>query len=166
MQTNYDPKVPTEHIVPQLEGTLANAISLSARLFESKEFNDKSGQPYILHKLAVYNNSLRFDDEELSIGCILHDVVEDTYYTLQMLRDEGYSERVVKIVDGLTRRIGETYENFIDRILNDQDCIKAKMCDIEHNSLILRLKGVRQKDLDRIVKYNKAYYILKEHLEH
>lgn len=143
---------------------LGNAIALASRLFESSEFNDKSGQPYILHCLEVRRNVMKWGDEELEIAAILHDVVEDTHYTLEMLLEEGYSPRVVGIVDGLTRRDRETYEDFINRILDNQDDIKCKMGDIEHNSLILRLKGVRQKDLDRIVKYNKAYYLLKSNL--
>ncbi len=144
---------------------LGNAIALASKLFESSKFDDKSGEPYILHCLEVRRNVMKWDDRELEIAAILHDVVEDTHYTLQMLLDDGYSTRVVKIVNYLTKPDTEQYQDFIDRILNDQDAIKVKMGDIEHNSLILRLKGVRQKDLDRIVKYNKAYYLLKSHLE-
>lgn len=144
---------------------LGNAIALASRLFEDSKFDDKSGEPYILHCLEVRRNVMKWDDRELEIAAVLHDVVEDTHYTLEMLLEEGYSPRVVKIVDGLTRRPNETYEEFIDRILNSQDDIKCKMGDIEHNSLILRLKGVREKDLARIVKYNKAYFLLKSHLE-
>jgi (p)ppGpp synthase/HD superfamily hydrolase len=147
------------------KGTLANAIALASRLFE--QVFDKSDQPYILHCLEVRRNVMKYEDVDLEIGAVLHDVVEDTHYTLDMLRVEGYSERVVNIVDGLTRRfdIGESYDDFISRILNSQDDIKVKMGDIQHNSLILRLKGIRKKDLDRAVKYNKAYYILKNHLK-
>jgi len=149
------------------KGTLANAIALASRLFEREKFNDKSDQPYILHCLEVRRNVMKYEDVDLEIAAVLHDVVEDTHYTLDMLRIEGYSERVVNIVDGLTRRFdkGESYDDFISRILNSQDNIKVKMGDIEHNSLILRLKGIRQKDLDRVVKYSKAYYILKSHLK-
>ena len=46
-----------------------------------------------------------------------------------------------------------------------RDAIKVKMADLEHNSLILRMKGIRRKDLDRIEKYQRSYFILKNHLE-
>lgn len=39
------------------------------------------------------------------------------------------------------------------------------MADLEHNSSILRLKGIRQKDLERIQKYHRAYFILEAHLK-
>lgn len=141
---------------------LGQAIALASKLFEN--ITDKSGEPYILHCLEVRRNVMKWNDLELEIGAVLHDVVEDTHYTLQMLLDEEYSPRVVDIVDGLTKREGESYEDFILRIIKNQDHIKCKMGDIEHNSLIPRLKGVRQKDLDRITKYNKAWYLLDSYL--
>ena len=149
---------------------LALAISITSKAFEN--VLDKGGEPYILHCLEVRRNVMRWDDTELEVAAILHDIVEDTdedsdiNWTLNSLRRKGFSERVIKIVDSLTRRFdeGETYEQFISRILNDSDSIKCKMGDIEHNSLILRLKGIRQKDSERIIKYNKSYWLLKSHL--
>ncbi len=55
--------------------------------------------------------------------------------------------------------------NTVHILENDQDAIKVKMADLEHNSLILRMKGIRRKDLDRIEKYQRSYFILKNHLE-
>ncbi len=42
------------------------------------------------------------------------------------------------------------------------DAIKVKMADLRHNSDITRLKGIRDKDIERMVKYQKFYLELKE----
>lgn len=125
---------------------------------------DKSGEPYILHCLQVMQNVKKYNDVELQIAAVLHDIVEDTDITFQDLEDLGYSPRVIKIVKHITREDNISYDDEIARICNDQDSIKVKMADLEHNSSILRLKGIRQKDLERIQKYHKAYFILQAHL--
>lgn len=142
---------------------LDQAIALAATKFVG--VYDKSGEPYILHCLTVMENVKKWGDVELQIAAVLHDIVEDTEVTLEDLRKWGYSPRVVKIVDHVSKREGNSYDEEIARICNDQDSIKVKMGDLEHNSSILRLKGVREKDLQRIQKYHKAYFTLKNHLE-
>ena len=60
----------------------------------------------------------------------------------------------------MTRREGEDYSQFIVRCGNNKDARVVKKEDLRDNSDITRLKGVRQKDLDRMVKYQKAYVYL------
>lgn len=138
------------------------AIALAASKFVG--VFDKSGEPYILHCLQVMQNVKKYNDVDLEIAAVLHDIVEDTDITFQDLEDLGYSPRVIKIIKHVTREDNISYDDEIARICNDQDSIKVKMADLEHNSSILRLKGIRQKDLERIQKYHKAFFILQAHL--
>ena len=150
-----------------MKSKLSYAIALAAEKFEGKY--DKSGEPYILHCLAVMENVKKWDDVELQIAAVLHDIVEDTNVTLYDLKNlYGFSQRVCNIIASVTFPKCTT-EEYLSRILNvvcdDQDSIKVKMADLEHNSLILRMKGITDKDMERLKKYHKAYYILKAHLE-
>lgn len=69
-----------------------------------KTMRRKSGEPYILHPIAVAKISV----EEIglgvrsTIGALLHDTVEDTDITLDDVKREFGSE-ITKIVDGLTK---------------------------------------------------------------
>ena len=143
---------------------LDRAIALASEKFVG--VYDKSGEPYILHCLQVMNNVRKYNDAELSIAAVLHDIVEDTDVTFADLEELGYSPRVIKIIKHVTREDDISYDDEISRICNDQDSIRVKMADLEHNSSILRLKGFRQKDLERIQKYHRAYFILQSHLNH
>lgn len=96
---------------------------------------DKSGKPYILHPTFVAG--LVADatgDEELVAAAWLHDVVEDTDITIEHLRANGFSERTISTVAAVTRKDGETYSEFIARIV-DRDAAIVKMADILHNTL-------------------------------
>jgi len=42
--------------------------------------------------------------------------------------------------------------------------MRVKLCDLRHNSDIRRLKGVRPKDIERVVKYHNMYLAIKEEL--
>ena len=67
----------------------------------------KSGEPYIIHPIAVATVVARDLGLEPSvIAAILHDVVEDTDYTVEDIRNL-FGENVSRIVDGLTKLSGE-----------------------------------------------------------
>lgn len=68
----------------------------------------KSGEPYILHPIAVASivcNEIGLGSTSIS-AALLHDVVEDTDYTVVDIRDM-FGESVARIVDGLTKLSGE-----------------------------------------------------------
>ena len=91
---------------------------------------DKSGAPYILHPLRVM---FAMDtDEEMQVA-VMHDVVEDTDYSPEGLRNRGFSERVVQAVMALTRMEGETYMDYVARAARDPIARKVKLADIEDN---------------------------------
>lgn len=125
---------------------------------------DKGGNPYILHPLKVMHY-LKSDDEELMAIAVLHDVVEDTAITYAYLREQGLSERVIDGVRDVTKVPGETPEEYQARVMRNIDSIRVKMEDLRHNSDIRRLKGVTEKDIARVVVYQKFYTELKEALK-
>ena len=125
---------------------------------------DKGGTPYILHPLKVMHY-LKTDDEELQCIALGHDVIEDTNVTYKDLREAGISERVIEGIDALTKRLGETYEDYKERVYVNRDAMKVKLCDLRHNTDIRRLKGVREKDLERMAKYQRFYLEIQTKLQ-
>jgi (p)ppGpp synthase/HD superfamily hydrolase len=125
---------------------------------------DKGGNPYILHPLKVMHY-LKTDDEELMCIALGHDVIEDTSVTYKDLRDAGISERVIAGIAALTKQPGQTYDEYKERVFANEDAMQVKMADLRHNTDIRRLKGVTEKDLARMAKYQMFYLELKARLE-
>ncbi len=91
-------------------------------------------------------------------------MIEDTDVTFADLREAGMSERVISGIDALTKRRGETYDEYKERVFANPDAMKVKLCDLRHNTDIRRLKGVTDKDVARIAKYHTFYVELREKL--
>lgn len=117
---------------------------------------DRGGAPYILHPLKVMHY-LKSEDEELQCIALGHDVIEDTSVTFQDLRDANISERVISAMRALTKMPGESYDEYKSRVFANRDAMRVKLADLRHNSDIRRLKGVTDKDLARIAKYQRFY---------
>ncbi|MBI5914283.1 MAG: bifunctional (p)ppGpp synthetase/guanosine-3',5'-bis(diphosphate) 3'-pyrophosphohydrolase [Bacteroidetes bacterium] len=103
----------------------------------------KSGEPYILHPIEVAQICV----EEIGLGptaavcALLHDVVEDTDYTLDDIRRE-FGEKIAVIVDGLTKLDGtatsespqaENFRKVISTLVIDVRVVLIKMADRMHN---------------------------------
>lgn len=140
---------------------LSKAIYIATKIHRDQY--DKGGKPYILHPLHIMNQ-LMFDVELATIG-VLHDVIEDSkgrvdFVTLTLA---GFSRRILEGLDLLTHKEGDDYLGvYIKNICSNYDAIRVKRKDLEHNSDITRLKGIRPKDIERIEKYHKAFLILGE----
>lgn len=137
------------------KGQLLNAMLVFCTNKHANQF-DKGGNPYILHPLKVMYY-LKSDDEELLCIAIGHDVIEDTDATYAELRALGCTERVIDGIKALTKVPGETYEDYQARVKANIDAVRVKMCDLRHNSDIRRLKGVTEKDINRVAKYQRFY---------
>jgi len=125
---------------------------------------DKGGAPYILHPLAVMQMT-KSNDEEIQCIALGHDVIEDTKITFQDLREQGMSERIIEGIRALTKMPGQTYDEYKQVVFANRDAMIVKMADLRHNTDIRRLKGVTEKDLTRMAKYQMFYLELKERLE-
>ena len=135
---------------------IEEAVALAALAHAGQK--DKAGEPYLLHPLRVM---LRLAGEDARIIAVLHDAVEDTEVTLDDLRKKGFSEAVVRGVDALTRREGETYEAFIDRLAPDALARQVKLADLEDNMDLRRRIPLTPADFERLDRYWRAYARLK-----
>jgi (p)ppGpp synthase/HD superfamily hydrolase len=136
--------------------TLVKAIEIA--LQAHRDQTDKGGVPLVLHPLRVM---MKMDTDEERIAAVLHDVVEDSYWTLEDLRKVCFSEAILELIDLLSRRKGESYEHFIDRIKVNPTAIKIKLADLEDNMDPKRLPGLTPKDVDRLNRYIRAWKELK-----
>ena len=89
---------------------LENAIRIAVAAHQGQL--DRAGQPYILHPLRVMARCQSADEK---IVAVLHDVVEDTHWSFDDLRKEGFSEVIIQALDCVTKREGEPYEDFVRR---------------------------------------------------
>lgn len=125
---------------------------------------DQGGKPYAMHPLAVMA-LLDSDDEELQCIALLHDAVEDSKLKYAEMREIGFSERIIAGVGDMTKVPGQTEDEYYEKLKKNPDAILVKMADLTHNSDLRRLKGLRDKDIDRMIKYQKRYWELKQILE-
>ena len=122
---------------------------------------DKGGKPYILHPMWVMNK-VRHLGPDFMTAAILHDVVEDSSLTIEGLITLGFNQDVIAAVRALTHdHQNMSYEDYIKSIKNNTIATAVKLRDIEHNSKITRLKGLRPQDFERLAKYHRAYIYLK-----
>ena len=133
--------------MPDLERALAIAVEAH------RGQQDRIGAPYILHPLRVM---LRVRTTEQKIVAILHDVVEDTPWTLESLRNEGFSNAIIRAIDCLTRREGEDYFDFVLRSKSDPIARVVKLADLEDNMDVNRMTQVTDKDVERLNRYKRA----------
>lgn len=135
---------------------LDKAILIAAKVHEGQE--DKYGRPYILHPLRVM---MRVNTDIEKIVAILHDVIEDSELNLQDLEQEGFSPEVIEAVDRLTKREGEAYAQYIDRIKDHRLARTVKLADLEDNMNMQRADNFEEEDFQRFSKYHNAWIILK-----
>lgn len=121
---------------------------------------DKGGKPYIDHPLAV---SSMLESEDEKIVALLHDVCEDSQYTLTDLKEFGFDAGIVAAVDLLTKRSGDSYEEYMHKISQNPLAVNVKIADMTHNSDLSRLANPGKKDFLRAGKYKKWITFLTEY---
>lgn len=118
---------------------------------------DLAGEPYIRHVervAAAVPNRLR-------TVALLHDVAEDTSWTIADLVTAGFDLTVVATIDALTRRHSETYTGYILRVARNADAREVKLADLEDNMRSDRLpQPLGRRDRDRLAKYRDARALL------
>ncbi len=137
--------------------TVERAIEIAAKGHAGQL--DKAGNPYVLHPLRVM---LRLHTPEERMAGVLHDVVEDCGRSIDDLRAEGFSEAVLRAVDAVTKRDGETYEEFVMRAAADPIGRRVKLADLEDNCDLSRIAHPTEKDLARVDKYRRAMAMIRE----
>ena len=136
---------------------LEKAIQIAIEAHQGQ--TDRAGTSYILHLIRVMNAGQTNNEK---ICGILHDLVEDTPWTFEALRKEGFSEEVISALVCVTKQPNETYTHFIERIKKNSLATKVKLNDLRDNMDITRLTFITEEDTQRLNKYLKAYHSLLE----
>ena len=119
---------------------------------------DKGGMPYVFHPLHLAE---QMDDEVSTIAALLHDVVEDTDWTFEMLEAEGFPAESMAALRLLTHPEGEPYLDYVARLKDNPVAVKVKLADLRHNSDFTRLSSVTADQRERLErKYGPAFALL------
>ncbi len=157
-----DPEVAFVFLVDRLKTYLSEAdIEVVEKAYRFGAFAHKgqtrsSGEPYITHPLtvAIILTDLKLDLHSI-VAAILHDVVEDTEYTLEDI-GEKFGQEVSGLVDGLTKiskikfqskqqRLAENFRKMILAMAKDIRVILVKLADRLHNmSTLATLSRAKQ----------------------
>lgn len=133
--------------------TLERAIEIATKAHSGQL--DKAGNNYITHPLRVM--AAGKNTEEKIVG-VLHDVVEDTEWTFEMLAAEGFSTEIIEALRCVTKLSeNEPYDKFIARVKTNPLAVAVKINDLTDNMDIRRLPYLSDKDVKRLKKYLKAY---------
>ena len=124
-----------------------------------KDQVDKSGMPYVYHPFHLAE---QMETEDTVIVALLHDVVEDTDYTLEDIRAMGFPERVIEALALMTHEKSVPYMDYVAKIKNNPIAKAVKLADLKHNSDLSRLDVVDGKVRERAEKYANAIKLLME----
>ena len=124
-----------------------------------KNQRDLGGSPYVFHPFHLAEE---MPDEDCTVAALLHDVVEDTAYTLEDLGMMGFNPKVIHAVDLLTRKKGTTYMEYIAQIKTDRIARTVKLADLRHNADQNRLCYQSESSRKLMLRYQKAMKMLTE----
>lgn len=113
---------------------------------------DRGGQPYILHAMRV---AAAQEDRNAQIAGMLHDVVEDSYFTLEHL-SKFFPDEIIEALECLTKKPGEDYLEYLKRVASNEIAVQVKIADLEDNMNLDRLLNITAKDVERYQKYRAA----------
>lgn len=134
---------------------IQKAIEIALDAHEGVERRD--GDLYFNHVARVANNKTYIFDPITKAAAYLHDVVEDTPYTLKMLAFKGISDEVIDVVNLVTKPDYMTYQEYIEQnICSSVYAMLIKLSDLEDNSDIETLGTITDEDIERFQKYEKA----------
>ena len=118
---------------------------------------DKSGSPYVFHPFHLAE---QMDTEETTVVALLHDVVEDSDYTLEDLKEMGHPASIIDALTLMTHDPSVPYMEYVKAISTNPIASKVKMADLQHNSDLTRLDKIDAKALARVEKYAAAIKLL------
>ncbi len=119
---------------------------------------DKAGVPYIFHPIHIAE---QMDSEESCVVALLHDVIEDSDITLEIL-SKYFDDDIIAALRVLTKKENDDYVMYIKRVKTNKLATKVKIKDLEHNRDLTRLDEVTDKDRKRSMKYWEAIRYLED----
>lgn len=136
------------------------AAALAVKAHEGQA--DKVGEAYIKHpaRVAAAVWEATHSDQATAVAW-LHDVVEDTPVTLEELRDLGFPDEVVTAVDAISKRAGEPFRAYYERVKANDLAVVVKWHDVADNADPARLALVAPDTQERLrAKYGRARAML------
>ena len=124
-----------------------------------KDQKDKSGLPYVFHPFHLAE---QMEDEETTVVALLHDVIEDTEYTIEDLQKAGFTQNVISAIALMTHNPQMPYMEYVRAIKSNPIARAVKLADLRHNSDMTRLDIITQRDEERAQKYLDAIVVLEE----
>lgn len=124
-----------------------------------KDQLDKSGLPYVFHPFHLAE---QMEDENTTIVALLHDVIEDTDFTLDDLRSWGFNKSVIEALALMTHDENVPYMDYIAKLQTNPIARAVKLADLRHNSDLTRLDIVDERALSRVRKYAQAIKLLEK----
>lgn len=118
---------------------------------------DKSGLPYVFHPFHLAE---QMPDEKSTIVALLHDLVEDTDYTFDDLKNMGFAQEVLDALRLLTHDKQVPYLQYVATIRKNPIARMVKLADLQHNSDLSRLDVIDEQALRRKEKYAEAIRLL------
>lgn len=145
------------NVDPITQDTVEKCIRIAIDAHEGQR--DRDGNAVILHPLLI--GSMGQTDAEKCVG-FLHDVVEDTDWTFDDLRNEGIPDEIIEALRLCTHNDSMSYEDYVQRIIDsgNMTAIHVKLNDLHHN--IARGKAFGYPDL--VAKHEKALHMIEEYL--
>jgi hypothetical protein len=139
-----------------MEHLLETAIRLAAKVHRGQL--DRAGKPYILHVMRVMMRGQDFEEQVLGA---LHDVLERSALTVDDLAAKDFPPRILKALQHITRDPAETYEAYIDRVIQDGLASRVKLHDLADKMDLLQVELLTPPDMKRYNKQLAAYHRLK-----
>lgn len=144
----------------QTYSDLQSVIALAE--FAHRNQVDKAGMPYIEHPKRVMRSvqsqgALPY----VQMAAVLHDVIEDTPFTAEMLIDLGIPEAAVRVVELLTRTPKVSPDDYYAAINKDPAARMVKLADIDDNTQAWRLAYLPEETQKRLMKkYERARLVV------
>lgn len=139
--------------------TIEQAVELAFKAHKGQK--DLEGKPEIMHPMIV---GMQGKTKQEKIAGILHDVVEDSSYTLDDLRKLGVDEEILEALALLTHdKAKMSYDEYVENIAKSGNttAIAVKLNDLKHN--ISRGKANNHERL--VAKHTKAYIFLSSYIK-
>ena len=119
---------------------------------------DKGGMDYICHPVTValhvrdHHPRSKKRDRAMTVA-LLHDVLEDTAVTEDMLKCFGFEDKVIRAVRLLTHVSGDTYDAYLEKLKVSRLAMKIKCADMTDNENLNRLRSPGTRDVQRSAFY-------------
>lgn len=129
------------------------AIEIAKREYRGKV--DKNGDDYMDHLVRVMSMGCTMNER---IVGVLHHILEDSDWTLEKLKHEGFADEVIEALRCLSSRSdNERYEEYIERVKTNQIATAVKLHDLEDCMDIRRCDVLTDENLDTLKKYHWAF---------